>query len=80
MKIRLLDYEDKEFFCEIPDDTQEIVINVISGDMVLVNPIYFDTSKFRIMNFNDGTIILKREDFHKLNECSSSYDAILWNI
>lgn len=78
MKIRLLDYKYDEHFVEIPDDTEEIVINVISGDMVMTSPIHFDTSNTRIMNFNDGTIVLKKDEFYKLDEISSSYD--LWDI
>lgn len=78
MKIRLLDYADEEHFVEIPNDTEEIVINVISGDMVIVSPIHYDTSNSRIMNFNDGTIVLKKDEFWKLDKATSSYDNILW--
>lgn len=29
MKIRLLDYKGEEKFCEIPDNTEEIIIDVV---------------------------------------------------
>lgn len=74
MKLRLLDYNGDEHFCEVPDNTEEITINIISGDMVMTNPIHFDTSEDRIMDFYDGTIILQKEEFHRLNEITNSYE------
>lgn len=74
MKLRLLDYAGKEYFCEVPDNTEQIVINIISGDMIMVAPVHFDTSNTRIASFYDGTIVLKKEEFHKLNKINNSYD------
>lgn len=74
MKVRLLDYANTEHFVEIPDDTEEIVIDIISGDMVMKYPIYYDTSDCRMINFNDGTIYLKKDEFHKLDTAVNSYD------
>ena len=74
MKIRLLDYKYDEHFVEIPDNTEEIVIEVISGDMVMTSPIHFDTSDSRVMNFRDGTAVLSRDKFHILDEINSTYD------
>lgn len=74
MKIRLLDYNSNEHFAEIPDDTEEITIKIISGDMVITSPIHFDTSDRRIIDFNDGTIVLKKNEFYKLDEAKSSYN------
>lgn len=75
MKIRLLDYASNEKFCEIPDDTKEIAISVISGDMVMTYPIYCDSSDERIMDFNDGSTIISKENFYKLNNIQSSYEV-----
>ena len=76
MKLRLLDYARKEYFCEVPDNTEQITINIISGDMVMVDPVHFDTSNNRITDLYDGTIILKKEEFHKLKKINSSYDIL----
>lgn len=75
MKIRLLDYANREKFCEIPDNTEEIEINVISGDMVMTYPVYCDSSNKRIMNFIDGHTIISKENFDKLNSIKSSYEV-----
>lgn len=74
MKLRLLNYAGEEYFCEVPDNTEQITINIISGDMVMINPVYFDTSNNRMMNFHDGTVVLNKEKFHKLEEIDNSYD------
>lgn len=74
MKIRLLDYKYDEHFVEIPNDTEEIVIEIISGDMVMKSPIHFDTSDHRILNFHDGTVTLSKDKFHILDEITSTYD------
>ena len=75
MVIQLLDYRGKKYPIDIPDDTQEILIRVISGDMVLFEPIYFDTGKDnRAFSFFDGEYIIERKDFDKLTSFTSSYD------
>ena len=74
MKLRLLNYAGEEYFCEVPNNTEQITINIISGDMVMINPVYFDTSNNRMMNFHDGTVVLNKEEFHKLEEIDNSYD------
>lgn len=79
MKVRLLDYARQEHFVDIPDDTEEIVINVITGDMVMVKPIHYDTSDCRMMDFFDATIVLNKGQFHVLDKAKSSYDDILYN-
>ena len=78
MNVRLLDYKDSEFFVDIPDDTESITIKVITGDMVMTDPIHFDTSNHRLVNFNDGIVTLKRDQFHYLDEVRNSYE--LFNI
>lgn len=74
MKIRLLDYKDSEFFVDIPDSTESITIKVVTGDMIITDPVYFDTSNRRLENFNDGVVTLKKEQFHYLNEIRNSYE------
>ena len=77
MIIQLLDYLGKKHPVEIPDDTQELHIQIISGDMVLLEPIYFDTGKCsRSYDFNDGEYFIKKENFDKMNNLSESYDLI----
>ena len=76
MKLRLLDYKKKEHFCNVPNNTNEITIEIISGDMVLTSPIHFDTSTTRIINFLDGVVTLKREQFHILNTIKDPYDLL----
>ena len=76
MKLRLLDYAGKEYFCEVPDNTEQVTINIVSGDMVMVSPVYFDTSNTRIMSFHDGTVTLSKEEFYKLDKVEDSYDLL----
>lgn len=58
--------------------TESITIKVITGDMIMTDPIYFDTSNCRLEDFNDGIITLKREQFHYLDEIRNSHE--LFNI
>lgn len=75
MIIQLLDYSGKKYPVDVPDNTQEIFIRVISGDMVLFEPIYFNTGKdTRAFSFFDGEYIIERKDFDKLSSFTSSYD------
>lgn len=76
MKLRLLDYAGKEYFCKVPDNTEQVTINIVSGDMVMVDPVHFDTSNTRIIGFYDGTVTLYKEKFYKLNEVENSYDLL----
>ena len=79
MKIRLLDYLKKEHFVDIPNDTDEICISVISGDMVMTSPVHYDTTNNRRANFRDAVIIIKKEDFDILNKVKSSFELICWS-
>ena len=74
MKLRLLNYAGEERFCEVPNNTEQVTINIITGDMIMINPVYFDTSNDRMMDFYDRTIILNKEEFHKLEKINKSYD------
>lgn len=77
MTIQLLDYKGRKFPVEIPDNTQELHIKIISGDMILLEPIYFATGKTsRSYDFNDGEYFIKKENFDKMNNLSESYKLI----
>lgn len=73
MKIRLLNYEGKKHYVEIPDDTEQIVVSVISGDMILESPKYYDTGNFRTMDFYDGSVTIKKDKFNEFNNVEDSY-------
>lgn len=76
MKIRLLDWADIEHIIEIPDDTELIEGEVISGDMVMYEPFFYDTGKeTRIYDFHDGRFVVLKEDFEKLNSLLRSNDV-----
>ena len=77
MKLRLLDYLGKEYFCEVPDNTEQVTINIVSGDMVMVSPVHFDTCNTKRINFYDGTVTLSKEEFYKLDKVEDSYDLFL---
>lgn len=75
MKITLLNWNGTKYDVEIPDDTEYISGQVISGDHVLMYPIHFDTGMgTRTMAFHDGSFRIKRKDFKKLSELTNSYD------
>lgn len=75
MKITLLDYNGAKHYVEIPDDTTTITGKVVSGDMIMTSPIYYDTGEYtRTMDFDDGGFTIEREDFHKLDKISDPYE------
>lgn len=74
MKLRLLNYAEEASFCEVPDNTEQVTIKIISGDMVMINPVHFDTSSDRIRDFYDGTVTLDKKEFYKLEKIKNSYD------
>lgn len=77
MKIQLLNFANEKFFVEIPDDTEAVAISLISGDMVMTYPVFYDTGKFnRLHDYFDCSCIIKKEKFNKLNDLKSSYDLI----
>lgn len=74
MVIQLLDYSGKKYSVKIPDNTQELHIQIISGDMVLLSPIYYDTGQnSRTINFYDGDHFVEKKDFDKLSSLDSAY-------
>lgn len=68
MKIALRDYNNSRIHVDIPDDTEYIEGDVISGDMVMTYPFKVDTSDSRSMNFYDGTFHFTKDQFHLLDE------------
>lgn len=75
MKIKLLNYAGVSHEVKIPDDTEFIAGQVISGDMVMEYPVYYDTgAKDRIMDFNDGSFRVARKDFDKLEKLTDPYE------
>ena len=75
MKIKLLNYDGVSHEVKIPDDTEYIVGQVISGDMVLEYPVYYDTgAKDRIIDYNDGSFRVARKDFDKLKKLTDPYE------
>ena len=75
MKIKLLSYSGVSHEVKIPDDTEYIAGQVISGDMILEYPVHYDTGATnRIMDFNDGSFRVARKDFDKLEKLTDSYE------
>ena len=60
----------------IKEVEKEIVIEIISGDMVMTKPFFVDSSNDRTLNFYDGGAIISCDKFEKLNELKSSYDLL----
>lgn len=75
MKIKLLSYSGVSHEVKIPEDTEYISGQVISGDMVLEYPVHYDTGATnRIMDFNDGSFRVARKDFDKLEKLTDPYE------
>ena len=76
MEITLLDYKGTKHKVEIPDDTVQIEGEIISGDMVIDYPVYFDTgAKTRTMDFDDGIFVVSAKNFSKLETLRNSYEV-----
>lgn len=76
MKIKLLDFEGTATWVDVPDETQEVSGVILSGDMVMEQPLHKDSSDCRTQDFYDGFWSVKREDFDKLNAITKSYDVL----
>lgn len=75
MKIKLLAWNGVSHEVNIPDDTEYIAGQVISGDMVLEYPVHYDTgAKDRIIDYHDGSFRVARKDFDKLEKLTDSYE------
>lgn len=74
MKIKLLAYNGVEHYVEIPDDTEKLLITIVSGDMIMHSPFHYDTGTLRLANFFDEYYIIPKKNFAKLEELEDSYD------
>lgn len=74
--ITLMDYSKSKVQVEIPSDTKKIDIDIISGDMVMTSPIYFDADveHDRIFHYFDGSVIITADKFAALVDLESPYD------
>lgn len=78
MKVRLLDYKNREYWVDIPENTEYLEGQIISGDTVLTYPVFFDTGKTeqctRTMNFFDGEFKISIKNLEKFNSVKDSYE------
>ena len=75
MTIQLLNYNGVSHRVKIPDDTEYIAGQIISGDMVLEYPVHYDIGATnRIMDFHDGSFRVERKDFNKLEKLTDPYE------
>lgn len=74
--ITLMDYSKSKVQVEIPSNTKEIDIDIISGDMVMTSPIYLDTDMMHKRNFNyfDWSVTITADKFAALADLKSPYD------
>lgn len=74
--ITLMDYSKSKVQVEIPSDAKKIDIDIISGDMVMTSPIYFDADVEHNRNFNrfDGNATITADKFAALAELKNVYD------
>ena len=73
MQIKLLNYANTPHYVEIPDDTDHVVIDVVSGDMIMTYPINYDTGDGRGLSFYDGSVTIPRDKFDTLNSLAANY-------
>lgn len=60
MKIALRNYRNDISMVEVPDNTTEIAVIEISGDQIVVYPVFYDTGyDTRCDDFFDGHIIYR---------------------
>lgn len=68
MKIALRNYNNSRIHVEIPDDTDYIEGEVVSGDMIMTYPFYVDTSNERVVAFEDGYFHFNKDEFYLLDK------------
>lgn len=60
MKIALRNYRNEISMVEVPDNTTEIAVINISGDQIMVYPVFYDTGGFnRIDDYLNGHKIFR---------------------
>lgn len=70
----LRDYIGEPTKVEIPADCDHIAGEIISGDMIMYDPFYKDSSDYRPYSFHDGGFYVSKRNFERMNEMTSSYD------
>lgn len=69
----LRDYNGEPTKVEIPADCDHIAGEIISGDMVMHEPFYKDSSDCRLQHYYDGAFYVSKRNFERMNEMTSSY-------
>lgn len=69
----LRDYNGEPTKVEIPADCDHIAGEIISGDMIMHEPFYKDSSDYRLYPFYDGAFYVSKRNFERMNEMTSSY-------
>lgn len=76
-RVRLLDYAGREYWVDIPENTEYIEGEIISGDMVLKSPIEFDTGDgARWVNYYDGSFKVPIKNLEWFNSIESYYELL----
>lgn len=71
----LKEYSDEIHEVEIPDDTLVIAGINVSGDMVMVYPIFFDSdTHYRFENYLEETWSIERKDFDSIKNEEGKLD------
>ena len=75
MIVLLKDFSGDVQDVEIPDDTQVIVGINISGDMVMIYPVFFDSdTNFRFDDFLEESWSIERKDFDTIKDGTGKLD------
>lgn len=76
-KIKLLDTFGRESWVDLPDDTKEVAGVVVSGDMVLVYPFFFDAGRgVRLHDYLDASWIFPVEKLDEVNTQKTVHDVL----
>lgn len=78
MKIKLINHIGGTLLVEVPDETKEIHIRLVSGDMVLTEPFYVDSYQERTTHYFNGSFLINRKDFERLNNLKNSKELCLF--
>ena len=75
MTALLKDYSGEIHKVEIPDDTQVIAGINISGDMVMIYPVFFDSdTHFRYDDLLEESWSIERKDFDTIKDGAGELD------
>lgn len=75
MTIHLLNFSGRKIPVEVPDETKEIIGIVVSGDMIMLSPVYFDTAveNPRLRDYYVGHF---RCSVEELEQCEDPYNLL----